>query len=154
MANKKLLICAAIATGLLLTACVKKEEPKNEEQQSEQSTETQITEQQPESVETNQQFETLESVDTEEAPAPSVETMREETENTTTEIRRETRPAQPQNNSTPTETSRTESARPAQTEPSASRTEQPKAPKPSGPSQSEEDAVAAAIAAATPALNN
>jgi ABC-type phosphate/phosphonate transport system substrate-binding protein len=32
MANKKLLICAALATGLLLTACVKKEEPKNEEQ--------------------------------------------------------------------------------------------------------------------------
>ncbi len=154
MANKKLLICAAIATGLLLTACVKKEEPKNEEQQSEQSTETQITEQQPESVETNQQFETLESVDTEEAPAPSVETMREETENTTTEIRRETRPAQSQSNSTPTETSRTESARPAQTEQNAPRTEQPKAPKPSGPSQSEEDAVAAAIAAATPALNN
>lgn len=154
MANKKLLICAAIATGLLLTACVKKEEPKNEEQQSEQSTETQITEQQPESVETNQQFETLESVDTEEAPAPSVETMREETENTTTEIRRETRPAQSQSNSTPTETSRTESARPAQTEQNAPSTEQPKALKPSGPSQSEEDAVAAAIAAATPALNN
>ncbi|HFF4907082.1 TPA: internalin, partial [Acinetobacter baumannii] len=28
MANKKLLICAAIAAGLLLTACVKKETPK------------------------------------------------------------------------------------------------------------------------------
>ena len=42
MANKKLLICAALATGLLLTACVKKEEPKNEEP-SEQTSETQTT---------------------------------------------------------------------------------------------------------------
>ena len=30
--NKKLLICGAIAAGLLLTACVKKEAPKEDEQ--------------------------------------------------------------------------------------------------------------------------
>ena len=40
MANKKILICAALATGLLVTACVKKEEPKTEDQQ-EQAVETQ-----------------------------------------------------------------------------------------------------------------
>ena len=48
MANKKLLICAALATGLLLTACVKKEEPKEEQQ--EQATVTQTTQPQPEPV--------------------------------------------------------------------------------------------------------
>ena len=31
--NKKLLICGAIAAGLLLTACVKKEAPKEDEQE-------------------------------------------------------------------------------------------------------------------------
>jgi len=56
MANKKLLICAALATGLLLTACVKKEEPKSEEQTA---TETQ-TQPEPEKI---QEFESLESVD-------------------------------------------------------------------------------------------
>ena len=63
MANKKLLICAALATGLLLTACVKKEEPKEEQQ--EQATETQTTQPQPE-PEKIQEFESLESTE----PAP------------------------------------------------------------------------------------
>jgi len=40
--NKKLLICGAIAAGLLLTACVKKEAPKEDE--SEQAATTQQTE--------------------------------------------------------------------------------------------------------------
>jgi len=107
MANKKLLICAALATGLLLTACVKKEEPKNEEQQEQAATETQ-TQPEPEKI---QEFESLESVDKHEAPAPVVETTREETQNTTTEIRRETRPVQtetPAATQTPTEAPRAE----------------------------------------------
>ena len=71
MANKKLLICAALATGLLLTACVKKEEPKNEEQ-SEQASEAQTTQaaSQPEQT---QEFQPLESVDKPTTPAPVIE---------------------------------------------------------------------------------
>lgn len=165
MANKKLLICAALATGLLLTACVKKEEPKNEEQQEQATTETQ-TQPQPE-PEKIQEFESLESVDKQEAPAAAVETTREETANTTTEIRREIRPAQTETPAA-TETPRTEQPKPAKTEqpkaeqpvktePKPAKVEQPKAEpttKSSTPAQSEDDAVAAAIAAATPALNN
>ncbi|ENX22663.1 hypothetical protein F892_01905 [Acinetobacter vivianii] len=166
MANKKLLICAALATGLLLTACVKKEEPKNEEQQEQSTTETQ-PQPEPEKI---QEFESLESVDKQEAPAPAVETTREETANTTTEIRREIHPAQTETPAA-TETPRTEQPKPAKTEqpkaeqpvkaePKPAKVEQPKAeqtakaPKSSTPAQSEDDAVAAAIAAATPALNN
>ncbi len=61
MANKKLLICAAIAAGLLLTACVKKETPKEEEQDK---VETAVSEPQPQKP---AKFESLESVDTQEA---------------------------------------------------------------------------------------
>ena len=129
MANKKLLICAALATGLLLTACVKKEEPKTEDQQ-EQAVETQ-----------QEQAEINVSVDSESQPAvvvePVIEISREETTNTTTEIRRETRPVQtqPLNNDTAMQTT-------------------PKPVTANTGTQSEDDAVAAAIAAATPALGN
>ena len=84
--NKKLLICGAIATALLVTACVKKEQPKQDEQeqvevQTEQTTET-------------AQFEPLEPVenieDTEPEMPAHVEVERTETANTTTDIRRET----------------------------------------------------------------
>lgn len=147
MANKKLLLCAAIATGLLLTACVKKEEPKNEDQQ-EQTAETETSQAQTEPK--NSEFETLESVDNQETTAPVNETIREETPNTTTEVRREIRPAET-TTSSQTQTSTTEQPKPTQTEPKPVKTEPQK---PATPAQSEEDAVAAAIAAATPALNN
>ena len=142
MANKKLLICAALATGLLLTACVKKEEPKNEEQ-SEQASEAQTTQaaSQPEQT---QEFQPLESVDKPTTPAPVIEISREETANTTTEIRRETQPAQIQ---------ATEEATAQAEQPKPAKVEQPKAVKPAT-AQTEDDAVAAAIAAATPALDN
>ena len=146
MANKKLLICAALATGLLLTACVKKEEPKNEEP-SEQTSETQTT-QAASQPQQNQEFQPLESVD--KPAAPVIEMSREETPNTTTEIRRETRPAQTAEDTT---TAQAEQPKPAQTEQKPAKVEQPKAVKPT-PAQTEDDAVAAAIAAATPALNN
>ena len=129
MANKKILICAALATGLLVTACVKKEEPKTEDQQ-EQAVETQ-----------QEQAEINLSVDSESQPAvvvePVIEISREETTNTTTEIRRETRPVQtqPLNNDTAMLTT-------------------PKPVTANTGTQSEDDAVAAAIAAATPALGN
>lgn len=126
---KKILICAALATGLLVTACVKKEEPKTEDQQ-EQAVETQ-----------QEQAEINLSVDSESQPAvvvePVIEISREETTNTTTEIRRETRPVQtqPLNNDTAMQTT-------------------PKPVTANTGTQSEDDAVAAAIAAATPALGN
>ena len=129
MANKKILICTALATGLLVTACVKKEEPKTEDQQ-EQAVETQ-----------QEQAEISVSVDSESQPAvvvePVIEISREETTNTTTEIRRETRPVQtqPLNNDTAMQTT-------------------PKPVTANTGTQSEDDAVAAAIAAATPALGN
>ena len=105
--NKKLLICGAIAAGLLLTACVKKEAPKEDEQEQ-------------------------------------VEVIREETPNTTTEIRRETPAPAPAAQPAPkAEAPKAEEkptqARPSNTNPNA---------------QTEDDAVAAAIAAATPALEN
>ncbi len=75
----------------MLTACVKKETPKEEEQDK---VETAVSEPQPAKP---AKFESLESVDThQEAQVeaqPQVEVHREETNNTTTEIRRETRPA-------------------------------------------------------------
>ena len=142
MANKKLLICAALATGLLLTACVKKEEPKNEEP-SEQTSETQTT-QAASQPEPTQEFQPLESVDKPATPAPVIEISREQTANTTTEIRRETQPAQIQ---------ATEEATAQAEQPKPAKVEQPKAVKPAT-AQTEDDAVAAAIAAATPALNN
>lgn len=154
--NKKLLICGAIATSLLLSACVKKETPAEEETRAETAT----TQSKPEA-----KFENLSPTEPEPtaavaeqataAAAPKaadtpkkVEVIREQTANTTTEIRRETRPAQ-------TETQpKAEAPKP---EPKA---EAPKAePKPkaeaprSNSTQSQDDAVAAAIAAATPALD-
>jgi hypothetical protein len=132
--NKKLLICGALAMGLFLTACVKKEEPKDDEQQ----------------VETNQaasepaQFQPLEASQAEEEvviPA-QVEVERQETPNTTTEIRRE---------ETPKPATQVTEAPKAEEKPAPS-AQQPT--KPNSTAQSEDDAVAAAIAAATPALDN
>ena len=151
--NKKFLICGAIATALLVSACVKKEEPKEAE---------------PEKVETAQpatseptQFESLPSVEQNNAqqveiPA-HVEVERTETVNTSTEIRREpTHEAHATMPSAQAENKPTE-AKPAKAESVKTETAQAKTPAPkasSGSAQSEDDAVAAAIAAATPALKN
>ncbi len=144
MANKKLVICAALATGLLLTACVKKEEPKSEDQQ-EQASETQSTQTEPESQNSN----SSESIPTTVQLEPVIETTREETAHTTTEIRRETRPAQ--NSSSNNSPGQTEQPKAVQPEPKPVNIEAPKA---NNSAQTEDDAVAAAIAAATPALAN
>jgi len=145
MMNKKLLICGALATGLLLTACVKKEAPKEEEQTEVAAASEATPVEQPD-------FETLEPAEQdqpliEEIPE-TVEVIREETPNTTTEIRRETRPAQ----STPA--TAPAASQPAQA-PNTQDSETEYKPKTnSGAEQSEDDAVADAIAAATPALEN
>ena len=149
--NKKFLICGAIAAGLLLTACVKKEAPKEDEQEKVETT------QQIEQVNEPVQLEPLDAPENTPAEAPAqVEVERQETANTTTVIRREVREA-PQQTAT--------EATPKAEAPKAAtpKTEAPKAeekPTQATPSksnsanQSEDDAVAAAIAAATPALEN
>jgi hypothetical protein len=78
-----------------------------------------------------------------------IETTREETAHTTTEIRREIQPAQ--NQSSNTSSSQTEQPNAVQPEPKPVKVEAPKA---NNSAQTEDDAVAAAIAAATPALAN
>lgn len=132
--NKKLLICGAIATGLLLTACVKKEAPKEDEQEQVEV----VTTEQQQTVE-------LQPLAASEPEIPAqVEVIREETPNTTTEIHRETPAPAPAAQPAPkAEAPKAEEkptqARPSNTNPNA---------------QTEDDAVAAAIAAATPALEN
>ncbi|QQN40712.1 internalin [Acinetobacter sp. CS-2] len=134
--NNKLLLCGAIAASLLLTACVKKETPKEDEQEQVETTE-----------QVNQPAEAvpLEAMEDNNAQAPAqVEVEREETPNTTTVIRREVREAPQQ---TTTETAQAEAPK-AQQKPAS------EAPaKSNNEAQSEDDAVAAAIAAATPALD-
>ncbi|WP_353141458.1 internalin [Acinetobacter pragensis] len=143
--NKKLLICGAIATALLITACVKKEEPKQEEQEQ---VDTSASEAQP--VEPAK-FESLDSADTQPIePIPAhEEVIREETPNTTTEIRREVRNEEPA-------TPKAETPKPAPKAEAPKAEDKPAqaAPKQHSGAQTEDDAVAAAIAAATPALDN
>jgi len=132
--NKKLLICGAIAAGLILTACVKKEAPKEDEQEQ---VEVATTEQ--------QQTVELQPLAASEPEIPAqVEVIREETPNTTTEIRRETPAPAP-------------AAQPAPKAEAPKAEEKPTQARPSNTNpntQTEDDAVAAAIAAATPALEN
>ena len=135
--NKKFLICGAIAAALLLTACVKKEAPKEDEQEKVET--TQPTEQVNEPV----QLQPLDSAENTQTETPAqVEIERQETENTTTVIRREV--TQPAATEAPKAEAPKAEEKPAQATPSKS----------NSASQSEDDAVAAAIAAATPALEN
>ncbi|MCV2444041.1 internalin [Acinetobacter bereziniae] len=153
--NKKFLICGAIATALLVSACVKKEEPKETEQEKVETAQTAASE--------PAQFESLPSAEqnTQQVEIPAhVEVERTETANTTTEIRREpTHEALATTQAAENKPTATE-AKPAKAESVKTETAQtaPKtqtAPKAnSGTAQSEDDAVAAAIAAATPALKN
>lgn len=150
--NKKLLIGAAIAATLILTACVKKEAPKEEEQGS-TIEKTQPVPEQPKIQEVPTTIETTEI-------PTRVEVEHQETNNTTTTIRREYNDAPTEQQTTPAPKAETVKA---VVEKPAPKPEAPKpvvekpAPKPqtaSSSSQSEDDAVAAAIAAATPALGN
>lgn len=140
--NKKLLVGAAIAATLVLTACVKKEAPKEEEQGSTVETTQQETAQ-PEILAVP------EPVETTEIPT-RVEVEHQESNNTSATIRREYRdaPAEETQAATQSETPKPTAAKPAVEKPA------PQAQSSSSSSQSEDDAVAAAIAAATPALSN
>ncbi|WP_010111706.1 hypothetical protein [Acinetobacter sp. P8-3-8] len=148
--NKKLLICGAIATVLLVSACVKKEAPKEDEQEVE-TTQTAASE--------PAQFENLPSAEQNgtqqvEAPAQQVVIERTQTENTTTEIRRETHEAHATTQNQAAETKPAEESKPAKAESVKVETSQAAPKATTGAAQSEDDAVAAAIAAATPALKN
>ncbi|RZJ20482.1 MAG: internalin [Acinetobacter sp.] len=143
--NKKLLLCGAIATSLLLTACVKKETPKEDEQEQVETT------QQTEQVNQPAEAVPLEAAENSEAQAPAqVEIEREETANTTTVIRREV----PQQNAAEAPKAEPKPVTPKPEAPTAESKPVPEASaKSNSETQSEDDAVAAAIAAATPALD-
>ncbi len=158
--NRKLLFCGAIAAAILLISCVKKEAPKEDEQDKAATTEQQ--------AEQPAQFENLQSAEPsdaqqqdssenteqqpagnseQQAPSSRVEMEHQETDNTSTTIRREYRDADSSAHREAKPAAKAESARPSR-EPSDSSAAK------SGTVQSEDDAVAAAIAAATPALKN
>ncbi|WP_154650763.1 internalin [Acinetobacter gerneri] len=163
MMNKKLLLCGLIASGLLLTACVKKETPKEDEQEK---VETQQQTEQPAKFENLQEVEQHPQQPVDNSIPTRVEVDHEETNNTTTTIRREYHDSASEQH---------DDAKPRAEQVSAREDVKPKAesvkPKaestlqnngdsaqsrPAKPksAQSEDDAVAAAIAAATPALKN
>ena len=158
--NKKFLIGGAIVTALLVTACVKKETPKEEEQQ------------QP--VETTQQesapLQELDPVEPSEPQIPTrVEVEHQESNNTSATIRREyhddaqtsTTPVTANNDAPKAEVKPHEETKPKEeAKPLKAENVKPKSeaavatPKASSnTAQTEDDAVAAAIAAATPALD-
>ncbi|WP_407303727.1 internalin [Acinetobacter sp.] len=143
--NKNFLICGAIAAALLLTACVKKEAPKEDEQEKVETT------QQIEQVNKPVQLEPLDTPENTQAETPAqVEVERQETANTTTVIRREV--SQATSDTTP----KAEVPKAMAPKADAPKTEenptQATPSKSNSATQSEDDAVAAAIAAATPAL--
>lgn len=144
MMMKKFLLCTVILTGLSLTACVKKEAPKEEEQVEVNPAPEVVT---PEPA----QFEPLEPVEEaviEEVPETTVEIQREQTANTTTEIRREVKKPEPvEATPAPTRTPSENNPAPEPSKPAAT----PKSN--SDSNKSEEDAVADAIVAAMPALD-
>ncbi len=172
--NKKLLICGAIATGLLLTACVKKETPKDDEQEK---VETQQKTEQPAKFENLQSVEQNNQQNDNSVPT-RVEVEHQETNNTSTTIRREIRESNSDDAATPVRSHHEQTAQDdSDTKPAKAENVKPKAevvkakaestlhssdeaavakPKPSKvkSAQSEDDAVNAAIAAATPALKN
>lgn len=162
--NKKLLICGLIATGLVLTACVKKEEPKNDEAEKVETTQTQQPAQfenletaehnltdQPQinqddsSQQVNDHSGSTETTQTQQPVQQPTAAPRAEpkpAQHVETAVRAEPKPAapKPEAKPAPVETARAETA--------------PVAKANSGTAQTEDDAVAAAIAAATPALKN
>ena len=140
--NKNFLICGAIAAALLLTACVKKEAPKEDEQEKVETT------QQIEQMDEPVQLEPLDSTKNTQVETPAqVEVERQETANTTTVIRREV--TQPATTEAPKAVAAKAEAPKAEEKPT-----QATPSKSNSATQSEDDAVAAAIAAATPALEN
>lgn len=142
--NKKLLIAGAITTALVLTACVKKEEPKQEQEQPVETTEQQPT-----------QLDPVEPTEAEIPPAPPVAVEHQVSNNTTATITREYRDTPATEEATPKPEPKSEPKPAVQSEAKPAVEKPTPSPKSSSStSQSEDDAVAAAIAAATPALEN
>lgn len=155
--NKKLLICGAIATALLVSACVKKEEPKESEKEKVESTQAASEASQFENLPSTEQQTNAQQ---EQIPA-HVEIERTETPNLSTEVRREvtheahaTTQATEKNEAKPAATEAKPEPKPAKAESVKAETSQTQTAKSNTGAQSEDDAVAAAIAAATPALKN
>lgn len=162
--NKKLLIGAAIAMTLLISACVKKEAPKEEAETKGQE------------VSQPAQFQNLSSVDHASASSTEIptqvtnETLQQNNQNT-----HATHPQQTETHSTPAPAAHVDRAEPPvpAAKPAAATERSVPVEKPAAPvakiteatkpvvqanttakAQSEDDAVAAAIAAAAPALKN
>lgn len=171
--NKKLLICGVIVAGLVLTACSKKEHASDTQDQqaapSEQSNQNVASEQFHSLTPTEQSAPVAAP-----APAHKVEVEHQETNNTTTEIRREVHDApastdhdntdthdtpapaakEKVKNTAPTSEKDTSPKADTASKTKAANTDAPTHQKSSSAKLSEDDAVAAAIAAATPALKN
>ncbi|OTG87155.1 hypothetical protein B9T31_05985 [Acinetobacter sp. ANC 4558] len=147
--NKKLLILGAIATGLLLTACVKKESPTEHEPEQTQA------------VSEPTEFHSLEATPSEETTPTQVVIETTEVQVVTPEIRHTETPAvtQPatQYNNVESVTPPPSKPMPVENKPvenKPAQIQQQPAKASNNNAQSEDDAVAAAIAAATPALKN
>ncbi|PVZ88610.1 hypothetical protein C9426_07240 [Serratia sp. S1B] len=154
--NKKFIICGAIAVGLLLAACSsKKEEAHPDEQQAQSEQTNNPASEQFHSINENSN---MPASDVAPPAKKVVKIQREETENTSTEIRSEVKDA---DTATPTTNSSTSSTTGGTTgssnnnSTSNSQVVTEKKPESSKKARlSEDDAVAAAIAAAKPALSN
>ncbi|ESK40415.1 hypothetical protein P256_00867 [Acinetobacter nectaris CIP 110549] len=173
MMNKKLLICGVIMAGLVLTACSKKEAPQNNDKQEQATSQNNVASEQLQSINKDtppapmaepEQQKPHETVPPEhhselaaEKPPKMVEVEKEQTANTTTEIRREYKSEQPK-----VETTANVPVHPEQVSTSAAspapEVVKPKhhhvaKPQSTNANLSEDDAVAAAMSAAKPALN-
>lgn len=173
--NRKLLICGAIMVGLVLTACSKKEAPENNDKQSpEQTTQQNVASEQLQSINKDGDNASAPMAEPEhkhahdvppehhskinaEQPPKMVEVEREQTANTTTEIRREYKsetPKKSDKDTTPVTSPEVHVEKVSTA--SAPEVVKPKhhqAAKPQSGNLSEDDAVAAAMSAAKPALN-
>ncbi|WOE32300.1 MULTISPECIES: internalin [unclassified Acinetobacter] len=153
--NKKLLILGALATALLVTACVKKESPSEDEQEKTAASQVEPAD-----------FKALEATQVQEEVTVTTDSNTQPTAPAITETQRETQ--QPSytepSNTKPVETNPTAStsnSNSSKTTVTNTAVEEKKITTTPAPQaavnnkvQSEDDAVAAAIAAATPALKN
>lgn len=156
--NKKFLLCGVIAATLIITACTKKETPP-EQPENTTATEQNSNQEPAQPVE----FENLESAEEPQAaseaqnstaevvpaprPAPAAQNVQAQPQ---PKPQAQPKPVEPTPKPQATEYKPVERAQPAVAEDQETHA----APKPSNAKQSQEDAVAAAIAAATPAIEN
>lgn len=158
--NKKLILCGAIAVGLLLVACSKEKEPSPDNQPAQSEQTTNPASEQFHSINENTAPPAASEIQPPAPPAHKVEIQHEETEHTTTEIRREVKDPNTDTSTQPTDNSAATSSNSSTTADNSASTDNSQAVTEKKPAPSkkthltEDDAVAAAIAAAKPALNN